>query len=190
MSPRTKEQFAAIRSQKEDHIQETALRLFASHGYKTTSVSMLAREAGISKGLMYNYYSGKEDLLRKIMLGGLSKIMEFLIVKDQNKIKKKELIDFIDGNLMLLRRDPHFYKLYFTLSFQPDVFALIEDDMMEIFGQMITVFTNYYAQQGEANPQIKTRYLLAVYDGIGIHYIMDTEGFPLNEARNMMVGLL
>jgi len=51
MSPRTEKQFERIRSEKVKLITETALRLFAMHGYEATSVSMIAREAGISKGV-------------------------------------------------------------------------------------------------------------------------------------------
>ncbi|OGO18213.1 MAG: hypothetical protein A2Z02_03685 [Chloroflexi bacterium RBG_16_48_7] len=45
------------------HLLNTALKVFASKGYNKTSIKDLAREAGISQGLMYHYFTSKEDLL-------------------------------------------------------------------------------------------------------------------------------
>ena len=67
MSPRTEKQFEEIRVSKKALIQETALELFATKGYHSTSISMIARTAGISKGLLYNYYESKEDLLNEML---------------------------------------------------------------------------------------------------------------------------
>ena len=40
---------------------ETGARLFTERGYDGVSMSEVAREAGISKGLLYHYFSGKEE---------------------------------------------------------------------------------------------------------------------------------
>jgi len=45
------------------HILNTALTVFASKGYSKSSIKDLAKVAGISQGLMYHYFVGKEDLL-------------------------------------------------------------------------------------------------------------------------------
>lgn len=53
--PRTAEQLEHIRQESRERILSSALRLFARHGYAATSVRMIAREAGASLGLLYNY---------------------------------------------------------------------------------------------------------------------------------------
>ena len=68
MSPRTEEQFEEIRESKKNLIQEVALELFATRGYHSTSISMIAKEADISKGLLYNYFESKEELLNSMQL--------------------------------------------------------------------------------------------------------------------------
>ncbi|MDR0507129.1 MAG: TetR/AcrR family transcriptional regulator, partial [Dysgonamonadaceae bacterium] len=65
--PRTKEQYEQIRSEKRKIIQETALQCFATEGYLATSINQIARTADISKGLLYNDFDSKEDLLNSIM---------------------------------------------------------------------------------------------------------------------------
>ena len=64
MSPRTKQQFEDIREEKRSLIMKVALELFAEEGYHNTSISKIASRAGISKGLLYNYFDSKEDLIK------------------------------------------------------------------------------------------------------------------------------
>ena len=60
MSPRSAKQFKDIRKQKTELIMETALELFAENGFHATSMSQIAKKAGISKGLAYNYFENGE----------------------------------------------------------------------------------------------------------------------------------
>jgi len=190
MSPRTKAQFKSIRKEKISLILQTALSLFAMHGYASTSVSMIAREAGISKGLMYNYFEKKEDVLIRIIMDGLQQFLGLLQVKDEQHIKKKEIIRFVDENVKLIKKNTEYYKMYFALMFQPDVFSLVQEVAMKYFEEVMGVLVNYYVQQGVANPYEKARFLFAVFDGVAIHYISDPEGFPLEKARDLLVELL
>ncbi|MFE2379015.1 TetR family transcriptional regulator [Streptomyces sp. NPDC059398] len=45
-------------------ILETALRLFQERGYDGTTMRVIAREAGVSVGNAYYYFSGKEHLIQ------------------------------------------------------------------------------------------------------------------------------
>lgn len=45
-------------------IVETALRLFREHGYEATTMRAIAREAGVSVGNAYYYFSSKEELIQ------------------------------------------------------------------------------------------------------------------------------
>ena len=60
MSPRTKQQFEEIRSDRKDQLLDAALHVFAEEGYHSASVSKIAKYAGVSKGLMYNYFHSKK----------------------------------------------------------------------------------------------------------------------------------
>ena len=42
---------------------DAATKLFESQGYFSTTVEQITDEAGVSKGLVYNYFSSKEELL-------------------------------------------------------------------------------------------------------------------------------
>ena len=51
---------------KEAGILESAIKVFAKHGYHNSRISQIASEAGIASGSVYLYYKNKEDLLARI----------------------------------------------------------------------------------------------------------------------------
>lgn len=50
---------------KEIAIVEAALKLFKEKGFSAVRIADIAREAGVGKGTVYEYFSSKEELLQK-----------------------------------------------------------------------------------------------------------------------------
>ena len=50
MSPRTAEQNEQIRTESKHKIMEAAFKLIAKNGYEATSIALIAKTAGVSKG--------------------------------------------------------------------------------------------------------------------------------------------
>ena len=69
--PRTEEQYESIRENRKTEIVNASLKLFAHNGYHSTTISMIAKEANISKGLVYNYFKSKEEVLKTILFEGI-----------------------------------------------------------------------------------------------------------------------
>ena len=53
MSPRTEQQFEAIREERKEQIKRVALEVVFEEGFQNASISKIAQKAGISKGLLY-----------------------------------------------------------------------------------------------------------------------------------------
>ncbi|NVO13107.1 MAG: TetR/AcrR family transcriptional regulator [Rhodoplanes sp.] len=60
---------------KRDAILHRAAELFARHGYSGTSITMIAEACGMSKALLYHYYSDKEALLFDILSAHLQELI-------------------------------------------------------------------------------------------------------------------
>ena len=58
---------AADYEQKREAILRSAARLFAEVGFDRCSMSQLAEACGVSKALLYHYYSGKDALLYDVI---------------------------------------------------------------------------------------------------------------------------
>ncbi len=61
-----------------DRLVEAAIGLFARKWYGTVSVAEICREAGLSNGVFYRYFSGKEELFKTILSHVLDMIREAL----------------------------------------------------------------------------------------------------------------
>jgi TetR/AcrR family transcriptional regulator, acrAB operon repressor len=57
------------KAQTRTRLLNAAQKVFAKHGYDAASVSLIAAEAGISKGALYVHFDSKEALFREILLG-------------------------------------------------------------------------------------------------------------------------
>jgi AcrR family transcriptional regulator len=53
-----------------------ALELFVERGYAATRLDDVARRAGVSKGTVYLYYPGKEELFKAVVREGLLPLLE------------------------------------------------------------------------------------------------------------------
>lgn len=67
LSPLNKKQLAQIRDERKSQIQQAALKLFARSGFAGTKTSMIAAEAGVSEGLIYRYFTSKDELFTNIV---------------------------------------------------------------------------------------------------------------------------
>ncbi len=50
-------------SQKRQELIDTAIRLFAQHGYHGTGIDRIAEEANVTKKTMYHHFRSKEELI-------------------------------------------------------------------------------------------------------------------------------
>jgi AcrR family transcriptional regulator len=121
MSPRTAKQFKEMRDEKMTLIMDVALKHFANEGYFRTTISHIARHAGISKGLMYNYFESKEALLKSIVHKSVNEIYHNLDIDEDGTLSTEEFEIFIRKIDKMLKENKYFWRLLFQLLAQIDV---------------------------------------------------------------------
>ncbi|BFT72819.1 TetR/AcrR family transcriptional regulator [Paenibacillus sp. P36] len=67
MPPLNEEQQLQIRDERREQIMSAALKVFARRGIIGTKMSMIAAEAEISHGLLYHYFTSKEELFTTLV---------------------------------------------------------------------------------------------------------------------------
>ena len=187
MSPRTEIQFEEIRESRRKQIMDVALELFADKGYAHTSISQIASKAKISKGLMYNYFKSKDDLLQNLFEDGMGAMFDLF---DQNRdgvLTRDEFIFFINESFNLMNQDRRFWKLDFSLLVQPEAWKIFEKNLNEIITPLIHMMTNYYKEKGSENPEIEAVMVGALLDGIGFNYVFNPDMYPLKEVQKMVI---
>jgi len=187
MSPRTEVQFEEIRENRRKQIMDVALELFADKGYAHTSISQIATKAKISKGLMYNYFKSKDDLLLNIFDDGMRAMFDLFDLNKDGVLTRDEFIYFINESFNLMNQDRRFWKLYFSLIVQPTVWKMFEKNLNEIIAPLIQMMTNYYKEKGSENPEIEAVMVGALLDGIGFNFVFNPELYPLKEVKKMLI---
>lgn len=186
--PRTKQQFEEIRKESRQKILDAALEVFAMQGYHAATVEAIAKQAGISKGLMYNYFKSKVDVLHELMIGMMDALMcEYMPLKPDGKFKQKDIETLINAGIDLVLEKPHFWKLYFSVFVQPEVMAIILEKMLEMSKPYMAGLTGYFKDKGIKNPEVTMKYFSAVMDGIQLHIMLDPENFPAEEVKKILI---
>jgi len=121
MTPRTKSQFREIREERKAHLIDTALKMFADEGYHSTTISKIAREAGISKGLIYNYFESKEELLSAVMSRSMEEISRFFDPNKDGYLSEEEFEWFIRKIFAEIKEKLSFWRLFYQLLMQKEV---------------------------------------------------------------------
>jgi len=103
------------RKDKESIILDAALRVIKQNGFHKSRMSDIAKEAGISYGLVYHYFNNKEDLFDAILKrwwDGLFGLMEG-ISESANDVQEK-LRQIIDYFLDTYQRAPELVNIFIT----------------------------------------------------------------------------
>ncbi|HKK47104.1 MAG TPA: TetR/AcrR family transcriptional regulator [Balneolaceae bacterium] len=181
MAPKTEEQLEKIRQERSQSIIQAALKLFAEEGFANTTVSQIAREADISKGLIYNYFNGKEHLLRAVIQEGFKKMpldFETPKTKKEAKLRLEQVLSDLQESAVNNRI---FWKFYAELLLQ-----LIRDEKLaaryeEEFNLYIQLFVTLLTKMNYPDPEENGRILAAQLDGILLHGLY-FEDYPVEKV--------
>ncbi|MGB0916238.1 MAG: TetR/AcrR family transcriptional regulator [Flavobacteriales bacterium] len=187
MAPRSPEQFAEIREERKHQILDAALHVFAEDSYHGASISAVARRAGISKGLIYNYFKSKEEILISLVVDVFDEVMEQLDLNLDKPLDRDGFIQVIEKSVDEVVKNPQRWKLYMSLSFQPDVTPILMAQMMPKIQPFMIAINNYFMGKGYEDPITIMRYYSAVLDGVQMHILMDPGNFPVEKVKQMMI---
>ncbi|MBN2069370.1 MAG: TetR/AcrR family transcriptional regulator [Opitutales bacterium] len=190
------------KSEKKELIAEAALRVFSERGYEKTSISEVAKVAGIGKGTVYEYFSSKDELLCEAVYYYLS-TLEPLIDDISRDIHEMPPLDQLREMLLRLAcaisETPSLSKLYPVfmemMVRQPEWvkkirFAeLVTKDTRELIRSFI-----FAAVEGGVLPESCRTYadrhainIMAAFDGLMFDYLMSDSYFGLREQFLLMV---
>ena len=116
-----KEAFERIPDERRERILEIATNEFSSKGYENANINIIARNAGISIGLMYKYFSTKEDLFLTCIARGMEilehTLEDLMESRDKLLIKAEKLIR---AACDLSRKNENYIRLYNELTAEKD----------------------------------------------------------------------
>lgn len=195
MSPRTPQQFEEMRESRRKQIMDSALELFASEGYNHSSIAKMAKHAGISKGLVYNYFESKEQLLTAIIEEGVQEIMGMIDPNMDGILDSQEVEGFIRQTFKDMHENMKFWVLFINVVLQPGVKEILAGKpfsrIMERFGPKLL---EYFENMGFEDPFLEMLTFSAMIEGYGVLqvYMYKSEEIPpkvLKRFEDRMVNM-
>ena len=192
MAPRKPEKFAEMREKSRNHIIAKATEVFAEHGYYKTSVAMIAESAGISKGLIYNYFKSKDELLEHVFMEGFSYFDKILTIDKIEISAHKKLEILLNNYTESLKDNLPFWKLYQSVISQPYVsqkLAKFKEYYESVFGPLVMgIFFELFGNKlSEIEIQIEVMLFAAFLDGIAFDYTVMGEKYPLDAIKQKLL---
>jgi AcrR family transcriptional regulator len=185
--PRTAVQNLEIRGKTRKQILDAGLKVFAVKGYHGASISDIAKEAGVSKGLAYNYFKSKKELAEAVLLN-LGEVMSqfvniFKITDDPYMIIEM----LISGTIKQVKENEEFWRIYVSFITQIEMAELTE----KIFGEFLDLFipklTKLFRQIGLKNPKAEAYILGAILDGVPLDYLIDKANYPIDLIEKQLI---
>lgn len=151
--PRSEVQYKQMREEKRELILNTALELFAEHGFHSTSIEQIAKKAGISKGLTYNYFESKKSILDEILKTGFDAIYANFDLNKDGILTYEEFEFFIRKSFAVMTENRSFWKLYFSLMMQPVVTETYMNDYSEASVNLYNTLIRFLTDLGSTDAQ-------------------------------------
>ena len=181
MAPRSEEDFKTIRDNRKAAILEAAMELFAEKGFQGASMSLLAKKAGISKGLAYNYFSNKEQLVKEVIHHGLIKMFGSFSLPE-GVFTEDDMDNLINENFDLLDESPRYWQLYFSVIMQPKIMKMTIESIMQIVMPIMEKFAGYFKNKGYEDFEKEAFFIGSLLDGISLNYLYNKELYPRDYA--------
>lgn len=188
--PRTPEENDRIRQASKEKIRAAAMELFIKQGYYATSISDIAKQGGISKGLIYNYYKGKEELLSEMVEARIKEVVEVMEEAFTLNAPREQLKHIIDGAIDYIHQKPEVHRFFLHLQTQPESdeelikysHLIIEENARQFEFQC-----KIFESMGETEPRKRSLYFSSVLQGIMLMISTYQQGFPIKEIKNQII---
>jgi AcrR family transcriptional regulator len=187
MSPRSTEKNKEIRQESMMRIMNAAFTLIAKQGYESTSITQIARQAGVSKGLLYNYFRSKEELLQQLIEKAFSQ-SDGLIGQLADPRPEKTLENLFRWYFKELRERPDYWRLMTELTFKIDKFKFVHDMARDKMKAYVSFLQTLLEQLEYEDPPGEAKIVAALFDGIAIQYLVIRDNYPLDELEAYLIN--
>ena len=190
--PRSPEQFETLRAESRERLEHAALRVFARRGYGAASVRDVAGEAGVSPGLLYNYYDGKRGLLVAIFERGMMDVAASFAAAEGGDGPEERLARLIRSVFRIVREHADFWMLLYGLRHQRDVADDLSADLDEWTALIRRTLAAHLRAIGHSRSRadVLARVAFAAIDGASQHYLLDPDDYPVDAVSKGLTELL
>ncbi|NNG02040.1 MAG: TetR/AcrR family transcriptional regulator [Desulfobacteraceae bacterium] len=128
---------AAIASDvKVQQILQAVRNILVKNGYAGTTISLVAAEAGVSRGLLHYYFKNKDEMLAKVLEENMLASVALAAGLFEKSHSAAEIAHgFIQALRTVLKADPDFFHLFFEGWAVARQSTLVDGRLKALYGQ-------------------------------------------------------
>lgn len=168
-------------------ILETALKLFADRGYDATPISLIAKTAGVSQGLMYNFFQSKEALLHEMITLGFQDIQTSMGSYASIRDPAKAIQAHVSKTVEIIQEKKEFWRLLHAIRLQGNVLSAVQNQFTEIVAHVTKIFEGVFKKLKYPNPKLEAILFLTQIDGMVILYLQDNNT-PIKKLGQQLIN--
>jgi len=189
--PRTPAENDRIRRETTERILTNSLRLFCEKGYYATSIEEIAKQAQISKGLLYHYFRSKEEVLGALVDRRIEDVLVVMNAAKRKRTPAAQIRHIVEGALANVEQQPEVFRFYLNLFSQPKLdlsVANASQKLMEEQARQFEVQTTMFEKLGIENPRVRSLYFSSTLQGIMLMYSTYPTTFPLDAVKAQVIA--
>lgn len=141
------------KNNKYKRILESAVRVFAKYGFYQSTISQIAKEAGVADGTIYLYFKNKDDILVQSFSYKIKQVFErFKKEVERGQTAKDKLVNLIRHHLKVFQGDRDMAVIYQTETHQSK--RLAEDQIKEMSKMYLDIISEI-VEQGQQEGSIR-----------------------------------
>ena len=155
---------------KAQKILDAVRTILAKNGYMGTTISLVAKEAGVSRGLLHYYFKNKDEMLARVIKDNMKiSITMISSVFDQNNTPQgyaKGITELLRG---VMENDPDFFSLFFEGFAVARNSQIVKRELTILYGKFRKALENSLKKAKEheiINPGLPVEALAAIITGI------------------------
>ncbi|MFO7864534.1 MAG: TetR/AcrR family transcriptional regulator [Salinivirgaceae bacterium] len=168
-------------------IMDVALKLFAEEGFYNTSIAKIAKTAGVSKGLMYNYFESKDELLRAVLLETIDTIYVHLDEDRDGTVTEKEFLNFIVFLFDNIQERKVHWQLYTSLVLQKGVADKLSDDIGTLGKRSVEMLIAFFRECFKERFEAELIIFSSLIKGVLIQYLTDKNATSVSYYREVVL---
>ncbi|MCD6488533.1 MAG: TetR/AcrR family transcriptional regulator [Desulfurococcales archaeon] len=149
-----------------ERIISAAMKIFSKHGFFKAPVHLIAREAGVSKGLVFWYFRNKQELIIEVAKRSLP--LDIIDSCIEKSLVGRNMLECIGRGYMNKYRDPvHRGLLLHTMALETQSWEIAED-IRRLCEEKIVVI----AERVFGKPSTKAKIALRAFFGGLMCYVL------------------
>jgi AcrR family transcriptional regulator len=173
-------------AQRRQEILAAAARVFAGKGYANTTTREIADQADVAEGTLYNYFSGKREIVLAIF-SDAEALMETILLEGEELEGREAMIEMFERGLSISESRLPFTRILLTEAMVDD--SVLQEFVWDLLQRTHQRLQAYIAERIAAgafrpiDPGLCARAALGMFFGIIAPVIRGVEPPPSPEQR-------